>query len=385
MRSKAFPAHSGLILSEITFPCHSLNLPKHKPGETKLGLPPPVLPLTFGLKQTNHMSHTILQHDLRQSRRQFLHRAGALTLAATCGGRPLLAQPSSPKREPSIQIGVLLGTFSGPTLERRIDALVACGLDCMQVSLDCAGLPAMPDEISSTIADRLRREAAGRRITVASVQGTFNMSHPDPEHRQTGLRQLRVLAEACPKLGTSIIHLCTGTRDRQNMWRRHPENGSPEAWRDLRACMREAAEIARETRVLLAFEPEVNNVVDSARKARRLMDEIGSPHLKVTIDPANIFHTGELPRMKEMLDEAFALIGKDIVLAHAKDLDHDGDAGHLAAGQGKLDYDRYVALLRTHDYKGPLLLHGLSEKQVPGCVTFLREKLARVTSMIPDK
>ena len=66
--------------------------------------------------------------------------------------------------------------------------------------------------------------------------------------------------------------------------------------------MREAVEIARETRVLLAFEPEVNNVVDSARKARRLMDEIGSPHLKVTIDPANIFHTGELPRMKEMLD-----------------------------------------------------------------------------------
>jgi sugar phosphate isomerase/epimerase len=142
--------------------------------------------------------------------------------------------------------------------------------------------------------------------------------------------------------------------------------------------MREAAEIARQARVVLAFEPEVNNVVDSARKARRLMDEIGSPFLKVTLDAANLFHTGELARMSEILDEAFALIGKDVVLAHAKDLDHDGDAGHLAAGQGKLDYDRYVALLHRYRFPGPLLLHGLSEAQVPGCVAFLREKIARV-------
>ena len=62
-----------------------------------------------------------------------------------------------------------------------------------------------------------------------------------------------------------------------------------------------------------------------------------------------------------------------IVLAHAKDLDHDGDAGHLAAGQGKLDYARYVSFLHRYGFPGPLLLHGLSEAQVPGCVAFLRE------------
>ena len=204
------------------------------------------------------------------------------------------------------------------------------------------------------------------------------MSHPDAEQRRTGLRRLRVLAEACSQVGTSKIHVCTGTRDRENMWRRHPDNDSPEAWREMVASVREATDLARQAGVVLAFEPEVNNVVDSAQKARRLMDEIGSPHLKVTIDPANIFHAGELPRMKEILDVAFALLGKDIVLAHAKDLDHDGDAGHKAAGQGKLDYDRYVSLLHTCGFRGPLLLHGLSEAQVPSCVAFLREKLARM-------
>ena len=70
-------------------------------------------------------------------------------------------------------------------------------------------------------------------------------------------------------------------------------------------------------------------------------------------------------------------------MAHAKDLDHDGDAGHVAAGHGKLDYEHYLSLLNTYGFKGPLFLHGLSEAQVPGCVAFLREKLARVAEGPP--
>jgi len=344
------------------------------------------------------MFQPLPEDDARSSRRHFLHVAGALTVGATCRRNPLAAaEPDAPvatarssglsepgmKPVPFAQIGILLGTFARSTLEARLDAVKACGLDCVQVSLDCAGLPAMPEEISAELADRIRRDATARGITIAAVQGTFNMSHPDAEHRQTGLRRLRILAQASPQLGTSVIHLCTGTRDRENMWRRHPDNDLPATWRDMAACVREAADIARQAGVVLAFEPEVNNVVDSAQKARRLLDEIGSPHLRVTIDPANIFHAGELPRMKEILDEAFALVGKDIVLAHAKDLDHDGDAGHLAAGQGKLDYDRYLSLLHTYGFRGPLLLHGLSEAQVPGCVAFLREKLARLPAAQP--
>jgi sugar phosphate isomerase/epimerase len=250
--------------------------------------------------------------------------------------------------------------------------------------MDCAGLPMMPDEISPDLAGQIRRAASVRGIEIASVAGTFNMCHPDAEYRQMGLRRLRVLAESCSRLGTSKIHLCTGTRDRASMWRRHPDNDSAEAWRDMAACVRAASDIAREFRVVLAFEPEVNNIVNSAQKARRLMDEIGSPFLKVTFDAANLFDTGQLPRMKEVLDEAFALIGKDIVLAHAKDLDHDGDAGHLPAGHGKLDYDRYVTLLHQFRFPGPLLLHGLSEAQVPGCAAFLREKIARL-ALSPSK
>ena len=278
-----------------------------------------------------------------------------------------------------MQIGIFLGVFSRPKLEARLDAVKATGLDCLQVGMDCVGLPFMPDALPDEPVDRFRREAASRKITIAAVQGTFNMCHPDVEERALGLRRLRVLAEACPRLGVSMIHVCTGTRNRGSIWSRHPDNKTPEAWRDMAACVRQATRTAERSGVVLGFEPEVSNVVDSAKKARRLLDEIGSPHLKVAIDGANLFHAGELARMDEVLDRAFELLGKDVVMAHAKDLSHDGDAGDLPAGHGKLDYDRYLSLLHKYGFKGPLLLHSLSEPQVPGCVKFLRDKLARMS------
>ena len=211
------------------------------------------------------------------------------------------------------------------------------------------------------------------------------MIHPDPAHRRDGMRRLGVLAAACATLGTSVITLCTGTRDPENMWRWHPDNDTPEAWSDLVASMHAALELAKHSGVTLAFEPEVSNVVDSARKGRLLLDEFRSPYLKVIMDPANIFHSGELPQMGAILDQAFDLLGADIVLAHAKDLSRDGAAGQEAAGTGLLDYDRYLALLRDVQPEVPLILHGLREEQVAASVAFLQAKGARLSLAVENE
>jgi sugar phosphate isomerase/epimerase len=277
-----------------------------------------------------------------------------------------------------MQIGVLSKVFVRPTLEAVFDAVAAAGLRCVQFNPESAGLAPMPDEIPTELAQRIRCAAAARHIAIASVQGTFNMSHPDAEFRRQGLRRLQAIACACGQLGTSVIAICIGTRDRENMWRHHVDNDSSQAWRDMTACVRAAVDIARQAGVILALEPEVSNVVDSAEKARRLLNEIGSAHLKITMDAANLFHTGELSRMAEVLENAFALLGRDIILSHAKDLSKDGEAGQEAAGHGRLDYDRYLSLLHAYGFEGPLLLHGLAEWQVLDCTAFLLEKLARV-------
>lgn len=273
-----------------------------------------------------------------------------------------------------MQIGIFAKTFVRPTLAETLDAVAAHGIRAVQFNMACAGVPSMPDQIAPALAATIRRELADRGIAMAAVSGTFNVIHPDVEQRQAGIRRLRVLAAACHELGTDVITLSTGTRDPENMWRRHPDNDTPEAWRDMVASLREMVQIAEEHAVTLAFEPEVSNVIDSAAKGRRLLDAIGSARLKVVMDGANLFHAGELPRMREILEEAFALLGNDIVLAHAKDLSRDGDAGHEAAGTGLLDYGHYIALLRGAGYRGPLVLHALAEEQVDACVAFLRQK-----------
>jgi sugar phosphate isomerase/epimerase len=159
------------------------------------------------------------------------------------------------------------------------------------------------------------------------------------------------------------------------MWRAHPHNGSPQAWTAALDGLARAAEIAERHQVHVAFEPEVSNVVDSARKARAAIDTVASPHLKVCMDGANLYHKGELAHMHEVLDEAFQLLGEHIVLAHAKDVSRDGEAGHDAAGTGRLDYEAYLGHLRDVGYQGALVLHSLTEAQVPTCRTFLMEKL----------
>ncbi len=283
-----------------------------------------------------------------------------------------------------MHIGIFAKTFVRPTLEETLDAVVMHGIRSVQFNMACAQLPSLPPHIDDSVSDSICRALRKRKIVMAAVSGTFNLIHPDHHSRERGLQHLRVLARACKRLGTSIVTLSSGTRDPDNMWRRHPDNDTPGAWADLRSAMAGALHIAAEHQLHFAFEPEISNVVDSARKARRLLDEMQSSNLKVVIDGANLFHEGELPHMAEILDEAFDLLGDSIVLAHAKDLSRDGAAGELAAGTGVLDYDRYVGLLDRIGYQGPLILHGLVESQVDESVAFLQGKLNALTSSAPE-
>jgi sugar phosphate isomerase/epimerase len=159
------------------------------------------------------------------------------------------------------------------------------------------------------------------------------------------------------------------------MWRYHPSNGTKQAWQDMLLSMQTVIRHAEENAVTLVVEPEIANVVDSAQKARQLLDEIQSDRLKIVIDAANLFPSGTLGRQREILDAAFQLLGEHIIMAHAKDLDKDGAAGNLPAGTGLLDYDYYIGILREIGFQGPLILHSLEETQVAAAKDFLLQRL----------
>ncbi|MCE2451231.1 MAG: sugar phosphate isomerase/epimerase [Candidatus Latescibacteria bacterium] len=270
-----------------------------------------------------------------------------------------------------MKLGIFHKVFARPTLEESLDGVQAAGLEAVQFDLTAAGID--PAALTDADCERIRMAHATRGIEIAALSGTFNIIDPDLENRRAGMQWLAALAAASGKLGTELITFCTGTRNLDYMWGFHPDNSTPAAWTEMVSAMGEAVAIAEAQGATLVFEPEVNNVVDSAQKARRLLDEIQSKHLQVVIDGANLFHAGQLPRMREVLDEAFDLLGDSIRLAHAKDLEQDGDVGHQAAGTGLLDYDHYLACLRQIGFDGSLILHSLEEEQVAASAAFVRE------------
>jgi len=274
-----------------------------------------------------------------------------------------------------MQLGIISRTFSRPTLAELLDAIQAQGLECVQFNFASLGLPTLPEKIDPGLADEIRAACHARKLSLAAVSGTFNLIHPDLGARQDGLRRLVLLAEVCARLGAPLLTLCTGTRDPENMWRRHPANDEPDAWRDLLESLGRALELTESTGMALGIEPEPGNVVATAPKARRLLDEMASPRLRIVMDGANLFQADNLARMPQVFAEAFDLLGGDIAIAHAKDVQLHGALKYVASGKGILDYGDYLARLRGCGYTGPLILHELQEQEVPGCVQLLRAKL----------
>jgi sugar phosphate isomerase/epimerase len=273
-------------------------------------------------------------------------------------------------------LGLLSSEFPVVSLNVNLDAIAATGATRVQFDLVSAVGQSFPAELSEPTLEVITEAFSRRRLTLAALSGTYNMIDPDLQARLLGAEGLDRLIASAPRLGTEIVTLCTGSRDPESMWRKHPDNDSPEAWSDLLVQMERAIKVAEKYGVTLGVEPEIGNTINSVQKARRLLDEVRSPQLKIVMDGANIFQRGQLPNMRKVLDEAFDLLGSDIALAHAKDLDQDGEAGHLPAGRGRLDYPYYLELLSKSGFEGAIILHALQPAEA-------KDRLAFVQSVAP--
>ena len=286
-----------------------------------------------------------------------------------------------------MNLGVFAKIFEPRPLDELFGAVAKAGYSSVQFNLTCAGLPMLPVEpVPAAVVESIARTAAGHGISLPAISGTFNMIHPDPAEVEAGMRGLANVAEVCRQLRIPVITICTGTRDRESMWREHPDNASASAWRDLVAAMKRALEVTasagtadhglttgKNFDVTLALEPEPANVVSSAPLARRLIDEVGSPRVGVTLDAANLIKGTTPAEVRAIFDEAFKLLGDRVVLAHAKERKADGTV--VPAGQGIVDFPHFIGGLRRIGFTGAMIAHGFDEKDAPGVAKFLRPLL----------
>lgn len=269
-----------------------------------------------------------------------------------------------------MHLGIFAKTFAGTDPLTVLSAARDAGYATVQWNMACSGLPSMPDAITPAETAAIRSASAATGIAIAAVSGTYNMIHPDPVQRSIGLDRLSVLIAHARDMGTGLVTLCTGTRHPTDQWAHHPDNASPDAWRDLTAEMAKACALAEAAGIRLGIEPELANVVDGAAKARALIDTLQSPAPAIVIDPANLFEIATDADRRRIIAHAVDTLSDRIAMAHAKDRHPDGS--FATAGQGVVDFAHFVTCLRDAGFSGDLVTHGLTAPEAPAVAAFLR-------------
>ena len=273
------------------------------------------------------------------------------------------------------EIGIFSRTYEIGDLEETYRRMTANGITHTQFNLSNAGLPSLPEHVAETKLEEIRTLTAKYNIHLDALSGTFNMIDPDEEARKKGCDQFKLQCQIARYLGIPIVTLCTGSKNKESKWKWHEDNTKQSSWDDLMRTTETILKYADDNDVILGVETEASNIICSPEIARKYMDASGSDRIKIIMDGANLFHDGDAADMEKVLKEGFEILGRDIVLAHAKDISFKGYTEFVAAGQGDLDFRLYIDLLKKTGYDGALIMHGLSEEQIPVSKKFLEEIL----------
>ena len=165
-----------------------------------------------------------------------------------------------------MKIGIFAKTFSRPTIEGLFETIVGYEIYSAQFNLSCVGLETLPTNVPDALARRVINAAEQAKVELSAMSGTFNMAHPDPAVRRDGLTKFEVLCGITARFRIPDITLCTGTRDPVNMWKWHSDNDSKGARADMVQSIESALIAAEKNNLVLAFEPESENVVNSSRR-----------------------------------------------------------------------------------------------------------------------
>jgi sugar phosphate isomerase/epimerase len=274
-----------------------------------------------------------------------------------------------------MQVGIFAKTFPGNDPRTVLGAAHRAGYDVVQYNMACSGVGSLPATISAEAAEAVRAAATAETVGIAAVSATYNMIHPDMTKRAAGRQAFAAIIAAAPLMGARLVTVCTGSRDAEDQWRAHPDNQGAAAWQDLLDEFGRLLSLAERHGVTLGVEPERGNVIDTAARARRLLDTLDSDRVKIVLDAANLVGHAPERDWQAIVEGAAELLHGDIVLAHAKDRTADGRVA--APGLGAIDFSHFVRVLHAVGFDGALVTHGLAADEAASAARYLRETLAR--------
>ena len=262
-------------------------------------------------------------------------------------------------------------TFHDWPLGRACDFASECGYQGLEIAPFTLGRlatdvsPAERREISRTIA-RAGLECVGLHWLLAKTEG-FHVTHPDADVRKRTVEYLANLAHLCRDLGGRVMvfgsphqrSLLQGTTPAQALDR-------------LAETFGRLVPTLEATDTVVALEPlspAETDVLNTAAEARRLVDRIGSPHVRLLLD------------VKAMASEAEPM--PEIIAASARHLAHfhANDANLQGPGFGAVDFAPIFEALTSAGYAGWVSVEVFD--YAPGVERLAKESIDYMRSVNP--
>jgi len=312
------------------------------------------------------------------NRRHWLELTTAATLSAPFVGAAADDDLRAKVRK-NLKLAIMSGVYSQFPLEEAVRRIAADGFRGVVFEWGFADLrfdPFAPDwDALGKITSALNKQG----VKIVSLYGYYNVVDPDAARRRRGEQRMTLLIENWKRFGCPVISTETGTFNPKSEWLESPENATEKGYQDCRAAFERLAKAAAKTGAIIAIEPYWRNLIDSAARAERLFKDVSSPTLKLVMDPCNYFRKEDLPRMKPTLEDIFARVGRQTVVAHAKDVKESPDGTDLpASGKGVLDYPLYLRLLARLDRELYLVVEHLGYDDVARSRDFVLSQFDKI-------
>ena len=194
-----------------------------------------------------------------------------------------------------------------------------------------------------------RRQLVENELEVVQVGGwAHNPLRPNPQTEQIARDALAAAAD----LGAPCIILGGGTKNPNHSFCGHPDNFTDAAIAEAAASLRPLALEAEAAGVLLTLEIHFATVLCDWNACRKLIEEVGSPAVKINLDAANMIRYSDYWSSSDYIREGIECLGTMIETCHAKDVVmHDALHLHMdecPAGEGCLDYADIIGLVDAH-------------------------------------
>lgn len=317
------------------------------------------------------------------NRRDMLKVVGAGVATSILTPRHTLAESGSPAlralAKKNFKFGAFTSVYATLPLEEAAKKIKDDGLDGVVMQYAFKDIHFDPLKPDWDVLEKINSALYRNELKVAGLYGYYNVVDPDAERRKQGEEAFACLARYWKKFGSPIISMETGTFNAKSEFGDDPKNFTEEGYQAVKNAFERLAHLAEGTNAVIAIEAYWRNCIDSVDRAARLFKEVNSPALKLTMDPANYFRNEQLVKMDDILDDMFKRLGDRIVIAHAKDVQIDGDDQKLpAAGKGMLDYPRFMRHLAELNRPIYIVIEHLDMSDVPRALQFVKSQIEKI-------